>query len=114
MIFRFGTRGQQLPFLVFAIIDLALAIVVFLAVPYAVWAVLILSVIGIVGLTVTFDKPQRDKTLDRIIWVVDIAIIVLRRLPSLLPAGAGRSCLDISHSLTFGRFPLTSTPIRRA
>ena len=76
LIFRFGTT-DNVPFLVFAIIDLALAIVVFLAVPYAVWAVLILSVIGIVGLSVTFNKPQRDKTLDRIIWVVDLAIIVL-------------------------------------
>ena len=59
------------------IIDLALAIIVFLAVPYAVWAALILTAIGIVGLTVTFGKPQRDKTLDRIIWVVDLAIVVL-------------------------------------
>jgi hypothetical protein len=77
VIFRYGTADNNMPFLVFAIIDLALAIMVFLAVPYAVWAVLILSAIGIVGLTVTFGKPQRDKTLDRIIWVVDLAIIVL-------------------------------------
>ena len=66
-----------MPFLVFAVIDLALAIIVFLAVPYAVWAVLVLSVVGLVGLTVTFGKPQRDETLDRIIWVVDVAIVVL-------------------------------------
>ncbi|NJL88341.1 MAG: hypothetical protein HC886_24120 [Leptolyngbyaceae cyanobacterium SM1_1_3] len=56
---------------------LALAIAAFLAVPYVLWAVLVLSAIGIVGLTATFGKPQRDKTLDRIIWVVDLAIIVL-------------------------------------
>ena len=66
-----------MPFLVFAVIYLVLAIVVFLAVPYAVWATLVLSAIGIVGLTVTFNKPQRDKTVDRIIWAVDAAIIVL-------------------------------------
>jgi hypothetical protein len=77
VIFHYGTADNNMPFLVFAIIDLALAIIVFLAVPYAVWAVLILSVIGIIGLTVTFGKPQRDKTLDRIIWAVDLAIVVL-------------------------------------
>jgi hypothetical protein len=76
VIFRFGAT-DNVPFLIFGIIDLALAIIVFLAVPYAVWAALILSVIGIVGLMVTFNKPQRDKTLDRIIWVVDLAIIIV-------------------------------------
>lgn len=77
VIFRFGTADNNMPFLVFAIVYLVLAIVVFLAVPYAVWAALILSAIGIVGLTVTFGKPQRDKTIDRMIWVVDLAIVVL-------------------------------------
>jgi hypothetical protein len=76
VIFRYGTADNNMPFLVFAVIDLALAILVFLAVPYAVWAALILTAIGIVGLTVTFNKPQRDKTLDRIIWAIDAAIII--------------------------------------
>lgn len=76
LVYRFGTRGNE-PFLVFAVVYLALAIAAFLAVPYVLWAVLVLSAIGIVGLTATFGKPQRDKTLDRIIWVVDLAIIVL-------------------------------------
>lgn len=76
LVVRFGTR-DNLPFLVFAVIDLALAVIVFLAMPYAVWAALVLTVIGIVGLTVTFGTPQRDKTLDRIIWVVDLAIIAV-------------------------------------
>jgi len=77
VIFRYGTADNNMPFLIFAIIDLVLAIIVFLAVPYAVWAVLILSGLGLIGLTLTFGKPQRDKTLDRIIWVLDLAIIVL-------------------------------------
>jgi hypothetical protein len=44
--------------------------------PISVWATLILSAIGFIGLTVTFNKPQREKTLDRIIWVAD-AVVVL-------------------------------------
>jgi len=76
VVFRHGTGDNNMPFLVFGIIDLALAVIVFLGVPYAVWAALVLTVIGIVGLTVTFSKPQRDKTVDRIIWAVDAAIIV--------------------------------------
>ena len=77
VIFRYGTADNNMPFLIFTIIDLVLAIIVFLAVPYAVWAVLILSALGLIGLTLTFGKPQRDKTLDRIIWVLDLAIVVL-------------------------------------
>jgi hypothetical protein len=46
-------------------------------VPYALWATLALSLFGIVGLTVTFNKVPRDKTLDRVIWVVDAAIVLL-------------------------------------
>lgn len=53
VIVRFGTADNNMPFLVFAIVYLVLAIIVFLAVPYAVWAALILSLIGIVGLTIT-------------------------------------------------------------
>ena len=77
VIFRFGTQDKaNIPFLVFIFVDAILAIVVFLAVPYALWATLILSAIGLIGLTVTFSKPQRDRTLDKVIWVVD-AVIVL-------------------------------------
>lgn len=72
---RFGTR-ENMPFLVFLVIDAVLAVLVYLAVPYSVWATFILGAIGLVGLTVTFNKPQREKTLDRIIWGVD-AIVVL-------------------------------------
>lgn len=75
LIYRFGT-GQNVPFLIFAFIDAALAVAVFFVVPYAVWATFALSAFGLVGLTVTFNKPQREKTLDRVIWVVD-ALIVL-------------------------------------
>ena len=78
VIFRFGIEDKaNVPFLVFAFVDAALAIAVFLAVPYALWATLVLSVIGLIGLTVTFGKPQRDKTLDRVIWGADAVIVLL-------------------------------------
>jgi hypothetical protein len=86
VIYRFGT-SQNMPFLIFAGIDLVLAIAVFLAWPYALWATLILSVIGIVGLTVTFNTPQREKTLDYVIWAAD-ALIVLGSIYLLFFAGA--------------------------
>jgi hypothetical protein len=73
---RFGVRNNNQPFLVFAFVYAALAIAVYLSVPYALWAVLLLALIGIVGLTVTFNKPVRDKTLDRLIWLLDAATIL--------------------------------------
>lgn len=75
VIARFGIKGNE-PFLIFAAIDAALALLVYFAVPYALLATLALSVFGIIGLTVTFNKVPRDKTLDRVIWAVDAAIIV--------------------------------------
>jgi ABC-type transport system involved in cytochrome bd biosynthesis fused ATPase/permease subunit len=79
LIYRFGTGDRaNMPFLVFAVVDAVLAIAVFFSMPYAVWLTLILSVIGLVGLTVTFNKPQReDKTLDRVIQAVDALIVLL-------------------------------------
>jgi hypothetical protein len=74
---RFGLRGSDQPFLVFAVIDALLAVVVFLSVPYAVWAVLSLSIVGFIGLSLTFDKSVREKALDRVIWGLDAATIVL-------------------------------------
>ncbi len=73
---RFGVRNNNQPFLVFAFVYAALAIAVYLSVPYALWAVLLLAVIGIVGLSITFNKPVRDKTLDKVIWLLDAATIL--------------------------------------
>ena len=73
---RFGVRNNNQPFLMFAIVYAALAIAVYLSVPYALWAVLLLAVIGIVGLSITFNKPVRDKTLDKVIWLLDAATIL--------------------------------------
>ena len=77
LIYRFGTsQSANVPFLIFALVDAILAIAVFFAWPYALWATLALSAFGLAGLTVTFNKPVREKTLDRVIWAVD-AVIVL-------------------------------------
>lgn len=73
---RFGARNNNQPFLLFAIVYAALAIAVYLFVPYALWMVLLLAVIGILGLSITFNKPVRDKTLDKIIWLLDAAVIL--------------------------------------
>jgi len=76
VIARFGVRNNNQPFLIFAIVYAALAITVYLSVPYALWAVLLLAVIGILGLSITFNKPVRDKTLDKIIWLLDATVVL--------------------------------------
>lgn len=73
---RFGVHNNNQPFLVFMAVYAALATVVYLAIPHALWAVLVLATIGIVGLTVTFNKPVRDKTLDKVIWALDAARVL--------------------------------------
>jgi hypothetical protein len=73
---RFGIKDNNQPFLIFAIVYATLAIAVYLSLSYALWAVLLLAGIGILGLSITFNKPVRDKTLDKIIWLLD-AIVVL-------------------------------------
>ena len=73
---RFGVRNNNQPFLLFAIVYAALAIAVYLSAPYALWMVLVLAVIGILGLSITFNKPVRDKMLDKIIWLLDASVIL--------------------------------------
>ena len=72
---RFGVKGNE-PFLVFTVVYAVLAIIVVLSVPYALWATLVLAAVGLVGLTVTFNKPQRDKTLDKVIWGLDAVAVI--------------------------------------
>ncbi len=72
LIYRFGVKGNE-PFAIFGVIYVLLALALFFDVPYAVWATLVLGAVGLVGLTVTFNKVPRDKTLDYVIWVVDAA-----------------------------------------
>ena len=87
VIYRFGLRDRNnTPFLIYAVVDVMLAVSVFFTWPYALWATLILSAIGIIGLTVTFNKPQRERTIDKVIWLVD-ALIVIGAIYLILFAG---------------------------
>ena len=76
VVMRYGVGNNNQPFLIFTFVYAVLAFAVYFGVPYAKWAVLIMSIIGLVGLTVTFNKPIRDKTLDKVIWVLDAATVV--------------------------------------
>jgi hypothetical protein len=73
---RFGMRNNNQPFFVFMLVYAVLAVAVYFSMPYALWAVLGLATFGIVGLTVTFNKPVRDKTLDKVIWLLDAATVL--------------------------------------
>jgi hypothetical protein len=77
---RFGMRNNNnQPFFVFMLVYAVLAVAVYYSMPYALWAVLLLASIGIVGLTLTFNKPVRDKTLDKVIWLLDAATVLCAR-----------------------------------
>jgi len=74
LVYRFGVK-ENMSFFVYAFIDAILALLVFLVVPYVLWPTLVLSIIGFGGLTVRFNQPQRDKTIDKAIWIADAAAI---------------------------------------
>lgn len=76
LVSRFGVKRHE-PFLAYAFIYAGLAVGFYLTVPYVFWATLVLGLIGLAGLTMTFDAVARDKTIDRVIWVVDVAVILL-------------------------------------
>lgn len=77
VVIRYGLKDKaNVPFFIFLFVDAILAIAVFQQLPYSVWATLLLSAFGIIGLTVTFNKPQREKTLDKAVWVVDLLVVL--------------------------------------
>lgn len=76
LVARFGVKRQE-PVLAYAAIYAALAIAVLLAVPYSLWATLVLSLFGFAGLSITFNAVARDKTLDRMIWILDVIVILV-------------------------------------
>jgi hypothetical protein len=87
--YRFGLKDRaNLPFAVFQVVYAAIGVWVWLEWPYAIWGALIASAIGLIGLTVTFNKPQRDKTLDRIVWVLNAIQVLLAGYLVLNPASA--------------------------
>lgn len=77
VIMRFGLQDKaNVPFLIFTFVNAVLAVIVFLQLPYALLATLLLSAFGLVGLTVTFNKPQHEKTIDKAIWVLDLVVVL--------------------------------------
>ena len=76
LLYRFGVE-ENMSFFVYVFIYAILALAVFFVLPYVLWPTLILSLIGIVGLTVRFNQPKRDKTIDKAIWVADAAAVIL-------------------------------------
>jgi hypothetical protein len=77
VIIKFGLQDKaNVPFLIFTFVNAVLAIVVFFQLPYALWATLLLSAFGLIGLSVTFNKPQHEKTIDKAIWVLDLIVVL--------------------------------------
>lgn len=73
---RFGFQNHNQPFFVFTLVYSALFFMALLDVPYTLWAIFFLAIVGIIGLTISFNKPVRDKTLDKAIWILDAANIL--------------------------------------
>ena len=72
---RSGLKGN-VPFLAFMFIYAMLAVGVYASVSHVLWAVLLLSVLGIVGLSLTFRSRPGDRTLEKAIWALDAATIL--------------------------------------
>ena len=76
IIARFGVKGNEPP-LAFGIAYAALAVGVFLAIPYALWATLIVSVVGVAGLTAAYAKIPHEKSVERLCWALGAIVIAL-------------------------------------
>jgi hypothetical protein len=74
MVGRFGVAENK-GTLVFGVIYAALALAVALALPYALWVGLVLTAIGLTGLTLMFNTIARDKSIGVAFWVVDALVI---------------------------------------
>jgi hypothetical protein len=76
---RFGLDDPaNRPFAAYVVVGAILALGLYFGVRYATIATLVFSVIGLVGLTVTFNTPKREeKTLDKAIWALDALIVLV-------------------------------------
>ncbi len=79
LVYQYGIADKaNMPFAIFIAVNAVLAALVLFGVPYSVVVALLLSLFGLVGLTVTFNKPKReDKTLDKVIWVNDLLNVLV-------------------------------------
>lgn len=71
---RFGIKGNEPP-AVFGLLYAMLAIAVFLGWTYGTLATLVVTMVGLLGLTLGFRKLQHDTTVEKIIFVVGAASI---------------------------------------
>lgn len=75
LVYLYGVKENMSVF-VYVFIFAMLSLAVFFVVPFALWATLVLSLIGFTGLNLTFNRPKRDKTIDKTIWAADAASLV--------------------------------------
>jgi hypothetical protein len=73
---RFGIKGNEPPAL-FGILYAGLALAVFRDWDPAVLATLVVTAVGLVGLALNFKKLQHETTVEKIIFVVGSATIVV-------------------------------------
>jgi len=70
----FGIK-ENAPPAVFGFLYAALALAVFSGWPHGTLATLVVTTVGLVGLALNFRKLQHDTTVEKIIFVVGIAIL---------------------------------------
>lgn len=73
---RFGVKGNEPP-LAFGIAYAGLAVLTSTGVPYALWVTLIVSVAGVVGLTVNWAKIPHEKSVEKLCWALGAVIVVV-------------------------------------
>ena len=75
IVMRFGVKGNEPP-LVFGLGYLALAVAAFYGVAGVLWAVLIVSVVGTIGLAVSLKRIAHETTIERVILGLNGVIIL--------------------------------------
>ena len=76
LVARYGIAGN-IGTLVFAFIYGALALAVAMAVPHALWAGLVLTLVGITGLSLNFLGIAKTVPTGVVFWAVDAVVIAL-------------------------------------
>ncbi len=74
IVWRFGIRGNEPP-AVFGLIYAALALAVFSGWFYGIVSTLVVTTVGLAGLTLNFRKLRHDTTIEKIIILLGLAII---------------------------------------
>jgi len=72
---RFGVKGNEPP-IVFGLIYAALTVAVGLGLHFALWVTLAVALVGNVALAVAFRSIQHETTFERVILVLNAAIVL--------------------------------------